>query len=148
MTLARALRMAVKEREPVLEKNSSVSSDLPQHLKLGRLGEDAACEYLKSAGYVILARNISYRCGEIDIIARDNDEIVFVEVRTRSIGIMTPPEATVGPNKLSKLVKSARIWTESTNYRGFWRIDLIAITSANRKLCKIEHIKNITEAIL
>ncbi len=147
MTLVRALRMAVKEKEKNFEKIPRPSSPQPEHLRLGRDGEDAACDYLKSIGYVILDRNVSYRCGEIDIIARDDDEIVFAEVRTRSVGKITPPETTVGPNKLSKLIKSARIWTESANYCGFWRIDLVAVTSENGKLCKIEHIKNITEGI-
>ena len=86
-------------------------------------------------------------CTKIDIIASDGDEIVFVEVRTRSKGWMMPPECTVGPEKLKKLKRAARIWTEKRNYTGFWRIDLIAVTLKDDKLSSIEHIKEITEGI-
>ena len=52
--------------------------------QLGRIGENLASEYLEKQGYLILERNFACRQGEIDIIAREKDEIVFVEVKTRS----------------------------------------------------------------
>ena len=59
-----------------------------------------------------------------------------------------PPEFTVGPEKIKKLKRAARIWTESRRYTGFWRIDLIAITIREGSGPSIEHIKDITEGIL
>lgn len=50
----------------------------------GKIGEDMATEYLNKKGYKILERNFECRQGEIDIIALDKDEIVFVEVKTRT----------------------------------------------------------------
>ena len=51
--------------------------------EIGNLGEDTACEYLKSHGYMILQRNYHSRYGEIDIIASKGDTVVFCEVKTR-----------------------------------------------------------------
>lgn len=53
-------------------------------VRLGNTGEDIACGELEGRGYEIVARHFRTRCGEIDIIARDGDTLVFVEVRTRS----------------------------------------------------------------
>ena len=59
-----------------------------------------------------------------------------------------PPVCTVGPEKIKKLKKAARIWTENRKYTGFWRIDLVAITLKEGSGPSIEHIKDITEGIL
>jgi putative endonuclease len=59
-----------------------MANDARQHL--GKLGEDLACAELARRGYAILARRYRTRFGEIDIIARDNDVTVFVEVKTRT----------------------------------------------------------------
>jgi putative endonuclease len=54
-----------------------------QRVSLGKLGEDLACGELERRGYAILARRYRRRGGELDIVARDGDTIVFVEVKTR-----------------------------------------------------------------
>lgn len=154
MSLERALKRSVQERNktPIQKsprkKQADPHKDIPLHLQIGKYGEDKAEEYLASIGYRIIARNVSCKYGEIDIIASDGDDVVFVEVRTRSIGWIMPPECTVGPEKLRKLKIAARIWTESRRYTGFWRIDLIAITLKEGCGPLIEHIKDITEGIL
>jgi putative endonuclease len=56
---------------------------VPETIDLGKLGEDLACRELLRRGYVVLARRHRTRYGEIDIVARDNDTIVFVEVKAR-----------------------------------------------------------------
>jgi putative endonuclease len=154
MSLERALKRSLQERNKVSTQKSSgkdqsdPSKKLPLHLQTGKYGEEKAAEYLTQIGYRIIAKNVSCRHGEIDIIANDGDEIVFVEVRTRSFGWVMPPEFTVGPEKIKKLKRAARIWTESRKYIGFWRIDLIAITIKEGSGPSIEHIKDITEGIL
>ena len=154
MSLERALKRSLQERNKVSTQKSSgkdqsdPSKKLPLHLQTGKYGEEKAAEYLTQIGYRIIAKNVSCRHGEIDIIASDADEIVFVEVRTRSFGWLMPPEFTVGPEKIKKLKRAARIWTESRRYTGFWRIDLIAITIREGSGPSIEHIKDITEGIL
>lgn len=148
MTLARALEQSVKKKSsPSCEEKSKRNNKArPAHLILGDLGEDLALEYLINKKYQILHKNVRFRYGEIDIIARDRDEIVFVEVRTRTVGVLSPPETTVGPQKIKKLIRCARSWIDGVRYMGFWRIDLIAITITDAGN-KIEHIRTITEAI-
>ena len=154
MSLERALKRSLQERNKVSTQKSSgkdqsdPSKKLPLHLQTGKYGEEKAAEYLTHIGYRIIAKNVSCRHGEIDIIADDGNEIVFVEVRTRSFGWVMPPEFTVGPEKIKKLKRAAGIWTESRRYTGFWRIDLIAITIREGSGPSIEHIKDITEGIL
>jgi len=84
MTLERALKLCVETEKELLqdaavqctEKNAS-EKDVPEHLLLGRTGEDIAVRFLSAKGYSVIERNVRYPWGEIDIVARDGDEIVF-----------------------------------------------------------------------
>lgn len=125
----------------------TIDDSAPEHLKTGVRGENLAAKYLASLGYRLLERNARSRFGEIDIVARDGEDIVFAEVRTRSVGKILPADRTVGPDKLKKLARAARIWVSENNYEGFWRIDLVAVTINTDGQTKIEHIKDITEGI-
>lgn len=155
LTLERALQRSIKKQDKqsfhkvYREKNGTRPEHIvrPEHLIVGDLGEDLAADYLKNLGYEILHRNVFIARDEIDIIARDSDELVFAEVRTRTVGRLSPPESTVGRQKLQKLLRSAYAWVDAACYRGFWRIDLVAITITPEDEKKIEHIKTITEAI-
>lgn len=149
MSLDRAIKRFV-EKNVDTYGNSTIPNvtNMPDHLLLGYKGEELAIKYLIKKQYKIIDRNVRYSWGEIDIIAEDDEELVFVEVRTRKMGIILPPEKTVGPSKLKKLIRSCRTWTESKDYAGFWRIDLVAITVKEKQDFSIKHIKNITEAIL
>ena len=69
---------------------------------LGSVGEKRAAEYLLNAGYEILAKNFKTRVGEIDIIARKDQTIVFVEVKTRSSDDFGAPSEAVGNKKRKK----------------------------------------------
>jgi len=77
-------------------------------LRFGALGEEAAAELLRKAGYRIVARN--HRCsrGEVDVIAEKGDLLVFVEVRTRATAAFGGPEETVGTRKQRRVVAAAR----------------------------------------
>ncbi len=72
----------------------------------GNLGEDIAAEYLQKLGYEILERNYTVRGGEIDIIAKDGNELVFVEVKTR-IGDDYPGAEAVDERKCAFLISAA-----------------------------------------
>src|SRR2546423_14807901 len=66
---------------------SRSSTSPPRHLRLGKRGENLACQFLKKTGYKILYRNFKGRTGgEIDVVCRDRDTPVFVEVKTRTRG--------------------------------------------------------------
>lgn len=76
--------------------------------KRGFLAEERAAEYLRALGYRIEARNWRTRRGELDIVARDGDELVFVEVRSRSRSDYGTPEETVGWAKRRRILRAAR----------------------------------------
>jgi putative endonuclease len=83
--------------------------DLPQHLRAGRRGEDTAYDHLKNQGYRVVARNFRSRKGrgEIDLVAWDGDELVFVEVKTRKNEDFGTPLEAVGADKRGHLVRTA-----------------------------------------
>ena len=72
--------------------------------QFGKLGEDLACGELEKRGYTILARGYRTRAGELDIVARDREYLVFVEVKARQDGSFGDPEEAVTLQKQQKLV--------------------------------------------
>ncbi len=78
-----------------------------ERIKTGRQGEDVAAGYLVQAGYEILARNWRCPLGELDIVAREGDTLVFVEVRSRRTAGFGAPEESVGFVKQQKLSRLA-----------------------------------------
>lgn len=96
---------------------------------VGQSGEDLAAEHILQAGLVILDRN--YRCplGEMDIIAREGQHLVFIEVRTRSSGRCGWGEETITPQKRARLYRIASHYIKFRGYKDWpaLRFDLIAI---------------------
>ena len=110
----------------------------------GNLGEKLARDFLKKCGYRILETN--YRCpqGEIDIIARHKDSLVFIEVRTKVSLEFGSPEESISSTKRNHL-KSAALHYQQ-NHKGLpeqWRIDVVAVELNDKgKLSRIELIEN------
>ncbi len=78
--------------------------------RIGEAGEQAAAEFLRSLGYRIIARNVRFRAGEIDLVARDGGVLVFVEVKTRrGRGFGSPGEA-VTVAKQRRLIRLASLY--------------------------------------
>jgi putative endonuclease len=75
---------------------------------LGNHAETLAAEYLQGLGYTVLARNVVLAHGELDIVARQGRELVFVEVKARRGP--TPPELNLTPAKLRTLVRTAQLY--------------------------------------
>ena len=140
------IKTASKNNSAAHDTKPLFSSDSP-HLAKGMLGENTAASYLENNGFILLGRNVRAGRLEIDIVAKDKDEIVFVEVRTRSRGWMMSASESVGPKKTANLIRAASKWTEERNYFGFWRIDLVAVTLEEGKEPAVEHIRNITEPV-
>jgi len=67
--------------------------------ELGKKGEEVAIRFLKKSGYRILSRNYVCKLGEIDVIAKEKDTLVFVEVKTRTSTTFGPPQLAVNPTK-------------------------------------------------
>jgi putative endonuclease len=101
----------------------------------GRVGEETAAQYLERAGWTLLARNVRYRCGELDVVADDGEQLVFVEVRSRGRARLLRPEDTVRHPKRTRLVRAARLFL--ARYRGprrSARFDVIAVDSTERRV--------------
>jgi putative endonuclease len=81
----------------------------PDHA-LGRRGEDIAHRYLQRHGIIIIARNyrMASGAGEIDLIGRDGDKLVFVEVKSRQTDEYGAPDRAIGSQKRSSLTRAAR----------------------------------------
>lgn len=108
---------------------------------LGNRGENSAAAFLKKQGYRILGRNCRNHFGEIDLVARDGDWIVFVEVKTRTSHATGHPAEAVTRVKQAKLTKLALVWLKAHRLleRRF-RFDVVAITWGQGSLpTQIEH---------
>lgn len=116
-----------------------------EHLQTGIRGEEVAASYLLELGWTLLERNVSFRGGELDIVARDGEELVVVEVRTRSPGWMQRAEDSVGPRKIKRLVRAGRLYMERCLWNGPWRIDLVAVTLCDNVPPEIERFEDITD---
>lgn len=110
---------------------------------LGNMGEDIAADYLIKQNYKILSRN--WRSGrlEIDIIARTNNILIFIEVKTRLRSNYGAPQEAVGDIKISNLINAADNYIHKHDHKGEIRFDIIAIMFADSGYkYKIKHIKD------
>lgn len=95
--------------------------------EIGRAAEDAAAELLKAKGMTVVEANFRAKVGEIDLVARDKDEIVFVEVRARASSSFGGAAASVGGAKRRRLIKAASVWIQAHAYGGPCRFDVVAV---------------------
>jgi putative endonuclease len=109
----------------------------------GSKGEEIACNFLKKLGYEIIDRNFQFGHGEIDIIAKDGDVLVFVEVKYRKNLEFGPPELSItkGKQKQIKKVASAYLWEKEIKDQEC-RIDVVAILQFPNQKPQISHIIN------
>ena len=112
--------------------------------ELGSIGEKLAKDFLKKKGYRIRETNFRCREGEIDIIARKKDYLVFVEVRTKASSSFGSPEESVTSVKKEKLIASALTYLSShQDLPESWRIDFVAVELDQKgKTKRIELIEN------
>lgn len=111
---------------------------------LGRHGEDLAAQFLADAGYSIIDRN--WRCarGEIDLVAREGNDTVFVEVKTRSSTAFGHPFEAITAQKLARLRRLATVWCDAHPYRrGAIRIDAVSVIVSAGQLPRIEHLRRV-----
>jgi putative endonuclease len=99
---------------------------LPHHLIQGQSGEQAAAQYLRGIGWTILARNISTRYGEIDILAKQGQEYVCVEVRSRSAEAPLSAQVGLSVGKYQRIVRS--LLSLQWLYNRPLRIDFITVS--------------------
>lgn len=123
-------------------KNNKMSN-----LSFGNKGEDLACDFLEKNGYKILERNYRIRGGEIDIITKDEEYLVFVEVKARYSHKYGLPIESVTPWKIKYLLKTAKFYLQKIKWgNGPYRLDVVTIDYVeSRENPLIELIKNVTQ---
>lgn len=94
---------------------------------LGKAGEDYATSYLESKGYQILARNFRFGRIEMDIIARHQKFIVFVEVKARSSTRYGYPETAIDKKKVDRIARVAAHYMFMHQLEGYMRFDVVAL---------------------
>jgi putative endonuclease len=110
--------------------------------KSGNFGEDLAVELLKRRGYKILTRNFHSHFGEIDVIAKDGDTLVFVEVKARWNKKYGAPEEAITPTKIYRIKKTAEFYLLLHNLKtSKLRIEVIALQFFEGKIASFKIIK-------
>ncbi len=112
---------------------------------VGIRGEDIACKYLQENGFQVLERNYKTRYAEMDIVASKDDELVFVEVRTKTDERFGSPEETIKKDKTRRLKRGAAGYAQSKNYEEQYRIDLVCIVLNDKgEIERIAHYEDIS----
>ena len=122
---------------------------------VGNFGEKVAANYLKRKGFLILATNYWKKWGELDIIAKYENKVHFIEVKTVSYETKEKlkyavshgtwrPEEQVHQFKVRQIGKALETWIAENNYEGDWQIDVIAVRMvAEEKFATVNYIENI-----
>lgn len=111
---------------------------------IGNKGEEIAIKFLKNKGYTILEKNYKTNLGEIDIIAKDNDTIVFIEVKTRTSSSFGYPFESINSRKIHKLKNAALTYLKRYNLQLPTRFDVLSIFLKDNEK-QIQHIKDAFE---
>lgn len=114
---------------------------MAKHIETGAKGEDTAAAYLIRKGYAILQRNWKADRCEIDIIARQGDIIVFVEVKARSNAVYGWPEDAVSEAKQENIANAAEAFLLAHNMDNEIRFDIVSVISAE-KGAQVYHIQD------
>ena len=115
----------------------------PEHLRRGEIGERAAEKHLRALGLKFLTRNFRSKRGELDLIFRDADCLVFVEVKTRSSEVWNRPAAAVNTHKRRLLSRTALDYLRLIkNPQVKLRFDIVEVLLANGNVSKVRHLPN------
>lgn len=97
-------------------------------IKIGKFGQQLAAEFLQKRGYEIIGQNFFTRLGEIDLIARDGEQLVFIEVKTRLGHNFGLPEEALNSDKAKKIKETALEYLMQNNINSDnYRFDLVAV---------------------
>lgn len=108
------------------------------HQQTGRDGERVASEFLIGKGYEIVETNYRYKRSEIDIIAKKDHLLVFVEVKTKSYSSFGFPEEAVDTRKAKKVIEGADHYVHENNWKENIRFDIIAIDNSKQEVLHLE----------
>lgn len=114
---------------------------MAQHNELGKIGEQLAIDLLLAKGYEIIARNYFYQKAEIDIIAKQDNTMVCVEVKTRNSDFFGDPQEFVTKGKIKLLVKAMDAFITENEIHLESRFDIIAVLK-NKTTEQLTHYEN------
>jgi len=113
------------------------------HRKIGNEGEDLAASYLEKKGWLIIDRNYFFEKAEVDIVATDGTNIVFIEVKLRSNTYFGRPEDFITPEKEKNIKKAADAWIyERKMETALVRFDVVAIVQHEESEPEITHFED------
>jgi putative endonuclease len=120
------------------------SNSRPRHLRLGTRGENLACQFLKKNGYKILSRNFKGRTGgEIDVVCRQGDTLVFVEVKTRTREDFGRPSEAVDRDKQKRISRGGLAWLRLLGDPDIlFRFDVVEVIVAEGAAPRLEILEN------
>ena len=120
-------------------------SDLKDSREIGKFGEDQATIFLKKSGYKVIERNWRHKRDEIDIVSRQGNILVFVEVKTRSSESYTRGYQAVDKNKKTALARACRAYLNGLSSKPHtYRVDVVEVTlNKNENDFELTHIENI-----
>ena len=113
------------------------------HNELGKWGEDQAAEFLSHNGYQIIERDWKSGRRDIDIIATDGNEVIFVEVKTRRNRLFGEPEEAVNYHKLQSLRLAINHYIKYRRINCDVRLDIISVVGTIGQEPEIDHIKGV-----
>lgn len=114
---------------------------MAQHTELGKKGEQLAVDFLLKHNYKVVERNYRFDKAEVDIIAKKDNVLAIIEVKTRSTADFGNPQDFVKPKQIKNLVKAVDEYINENNLDLEVRFDIIAIVK-EKKTFKIEHLEN------
>src|SRR6476469_1559272 len=122
----------------------SRSKELSEHLRLGARGEKLACAFLRRKGYRILYRNFRARHGgEIDVVCRDRDTLVFVEVKTRTREDFGRPFEAVNREQQQRIARGGLAWLRLLGDPDIlFRFDVVEVVMAEGAEPRLEILRN------
>lgn len=110
--------------------------------EIGNLGEQTVCDYLQKNGYEIVVRNFTVKGGEIDIIAKKNETLCFVEVKTRKFGALISGEQALTAAKRRHIIYAAERFLGKLDTTPKCRFDAAAVEVKNDKVIKLKYYIN------
>ncbi|WP_298532518.1 YraN family protein [uncultured Algibacter sp.] len=114
---------------------------MAQHNELGKKGEQLAVDFLLKNNYIIIEQNYRFDKAEVDIIAKKDEILAIIEVKTRSTADFGNPQDFVKPKQIKNLVKAVDKYITENNLDVEVRFDIVAIVKEGNDF-NIEHLKN------
>lgn len=121
-----------------------MTSTAPRRIAVGQYGEQVAAQKLRADGFVVLDRNWRCSIGELDLVCRDGNELVAVEVKTRSGDLFGSPLEAVTPRKAARLRRLLAQWLgEHQVSPSGLRVDVVGVRVPTRGAAQVEHLRGV-----